>query len=208
MTAAAAPGDAFTGSRACFEDLLGWLEGAQAAGLTHAELEEQLDRRGRELLRRMYQGQLDLRALREQPVEVTDADGVRHGAVEADHRRPLSTLFGTVQVSRWAYRRRGHANLYPADAALNLPAEQHSHGVRRVAATEAIRGSFQEAAAALGRRTGTPHGKRQTEALTARAAADVADFYATRRPPAAQQASCWATRVSAASQAVRLNTLL
>lgn len=34
MTAAAAPGDAFTGSRACFEELLGWLEGTEAAGLT------------------------------------------------------------------------------------------------------------------------------------------------------------------------------
>jgi hypothetical protein len=37
------------------------------------------------------------------------------------------------------------ANLYPADAALNLPVEKHSHGVRRLAAIEAARGSFQDA---------------------------------------------------------------
>ncbi|MGB8379626.1 MAG: hypothetical protein WCG47_00030 [Dermatophilaceae bacterium] len=116
MSVAGAAADPFSGSRACLEELIGWLEGTEAAGLTHAQLEEQLDRRGRELLRRMYQGQLDLRALRERRAQVTDAEGVRHGAVETDHVRPLSTLFGTVEVTRFAYRHRGHANLYPADA--------------------------------------------------------------------------------------------
>jgi hypothetical protein len=76
-------GDPFGRSRACFAELVGWLEGAEAAGLSHAELEDELDRRGRELLRQMLQGQLDLRALRERrAARVEDADGVRHGAVE------------------------------------------------------------------------------------------------------------------------------
>ena len=44
--------------------------------------------------------------------EVKDADGVRHGAVETGHTRPLATIFGSVSVTRLAYRRRGHANLY------------------------------------------------------------------------------------------------
>ncbi len=156
--------------------------------MSHSELEEQLDRRGRELLRQMLQGQLDLRALREQrEAQVADADGVRHGCIEADHSRPLTSVFGTVTVTRLAYRHRGHANLYPADAALNLPVERHSHGLRRLAALEASRGSFDEARAALGRATGSSVGKRQVEQLTTRAAADVADFYATRRKlPAAE----------------------
>ena len=183
MSPAGAPADPFANSRACVEDLIGWLEGTEATGLTHAELEAQLDRRGRELLRRMFQAQLDLRALREQRLAVVDADGVPHRAVEAGHIRPLATLFGTVSVARMAYRHRGHANLCPADGGLNLPAERHSHGLRRLAAVEASRGSFDEAAGAIGRRTGTPIGKRQVESLTARAAVDVADFYASRRPP-------------------------
>ena len=150
--------------------------------MSHGELEEQLDRRGRELLRQMMQGQLDLRALREQrAAEVADADGVRHGWVEPGHRRPLTSIFGTVAVTRLAYPHRGHANLYPADAALNLPVERHSHGLRRLAAIEASRGSFEEARAAIDRATGTSVGKRQVEELSARAAADVDDFYATRR---------------------------
>jgi hypothetical protein len=177
----------FAGSRACFEELLGWLEGTEAAAMTHAELEDALGERGRELLRQMHQGELDLRALREERAEVTDAEGVRHGAVEPGHVRPLATIFGAVGVCRFAYRHRGHANLHPTDAALNLPAERHSHGIRKLAAIEASRGSFDEAASAIARTTGQAIGKRQVESLTARAAADVEDFYASRRPPPAHK---------------------
>jgi bifunctional DNA-binding transcriptional regulator/antitoxin component of YhaV-PrlF toxin-antitoxin module len=64
---------------------------------------------------------------------------------------------------------------------LNLPEERHSHGLRRLAAIESSRGSFQDAVEAIERGTGVSVGKRQTEQLAARAAADVEDFYATRR---------------------------
>ncbi|MGH8826925.1 MAG: hypothetical protein ACRDVZ_04835 [Jiangellaceae bacterium] len=66
---------------------------------------------------------------------------------------------------------------------MNLPAERHSHGLRRLAAAEASRGSFAEAAAALDRATGQHLGKRQVEALAGRAAVDVEAFYATRAHP-------------------------
>ncbi len=173
-----APGDAFGASRESFEDLLAWLEGTEAASLSHAELEDQLDQRGRELLRQMMQGQLDLRAMREQRAdEVVDVDGVAHGAVEAGHHRPLMSIFGHVEVERLAYRHRGHANLYPADGQLNLPEELHSHGLRRLAAIEATRGSYGDTVEAIMRATGVGVGKRQVEELTARAAVDVDEFY-------------------------------
>ena len=173
--------DDFGASRECFTEVVGWLEGPDAGALSHAELEDQLDARGRELLRRMFADHLSLRALTERRLEgVRDAQARTHGAVEAGHHRRLATVFGEVEVTRLAYRRRGQLNLYPADAALNLPAERHSHGLRRLAATEASRGSFEEAAAALKRATGQHLGKRQVEALTARAAADVEAFYDTR----------------------------
>jgi len=180
--------ESFGHSRECFGQVLGWLEGPDAAALSHAELEDQLDSRGRELLRRMFQDHLSLRAVTETRLdEVLDAQARAHGAVEAGHRRPLATVFGEVEVTRLAYRRRGSRNLYPADAALNLPAERHSHGLRRLAAAEAARGSFEEAAAALERATGQRLGKRQVEALTDRAAVDVEAFYATRTHPAGDE---------------------
>ena len=177
--------DAFAASRACFAELVEFTDGAPAASLDHGALEEQLATRGRELLRQLYQDHLDLRAEREARLtSVTDAHGVARRRVEADHERRLATVFGPVMVRRLAYRAPGAANLHPADAALNLPAEKHSHGLRRLAATEAARGSFDEAAAALGRATGTGLGKRQVEGLTVRAAADFTAFYAIHRQPA------------------------
>ena len=99
------------------------------------------------------------------------------------HRRRLTSVFGEVVVDRLAYRRRGHHNLHPADAVLNLPPESHSHGLRRLAAIEATRGSFDAGVAALERATGQRVGKRQVEQLTSRAAVDFEDF-STWQPPA------------------------
>jgi hypothetical protein len=168
-------------SRVCFDQMLGWLEGEQAAALSHSELEDEIEDRGRELLRRMLQDHLSLRARTEQRLDtVLDAEQVAHAAVETGHRRTLASVFGPVEVERMAYRRRGHPNLYPADAVLNLPVERHSHGLRRLAATESVRGSFEQAAAAIARASGQRIGKRQVEALTARAALDVENFYAVQ----------------------------
>jgi hypothetical protein len=81
-----------------------------------------------------------------------------------------------------AYRAPGAVNAYPADVALSLPVGRHSHGLRRLAAIESVRGSFEDAAAAIGRSTGAAVGKRQVEALALAAATDVAAFYTDRRP--------------------------
>ena len=177
MTETADP-HSFARARAQFDDVVGFLGGEAAAGLTHAELEAELGAKGRELLRQLHQDHLDLRAEREVRLpEVVGADGAARRYAEAGHSRPLATVFGEVTVERLAYRRKGEANLHPADGALNLPAERHSHGLRRLAAIESSRGSFEEAAGAIERATGSRVGKRQVEELAAASAADVEDFY-------------------------------
>lgn len=178
--------EGFSGSRERFEDLVDWLNGAEADRLEHAVLEDRLQIQGRDLLRRLLQDHLDLRAEREHRVEVTDADLVAHPAVETGHARRLGTVFGQVMVTWLAYRRRGHHNLYPADAWLNLPTGRHSHGLRRLVAVEAARGSYDATRDALARATGQELGKRQVEQLAVRAAVDFTSFYATRSQPAAR----------------------
>jgi hypothetical protein len=68
------------------------------------------------------------------------------------------------------------------DAALSLPAGRHSHGLRRPAALEAVRGSYDAATAAVDRRCGRVVGKRQIEELVKAAAEDTDAFYARRIP--------------------------
>lgn len=173
----------FTASRERFESVLGFLRGTEAAALSHAELETRLDTDGRALLRQLFSDHLELRALRERRVQVVDADGSVRGRVEHGHTRVLATMFGEVGVARLAYRSPGQPNLHPADAGLNLPEQRHSHGLRRLAAIESSRGSFDDAVQAIERATGQQLGKRQTEKLAGRTAVDFDAFYAQRKPP-------------------------
>jgi hypothetical protein len=178
-----APGQdaVFAQSRGCYQDLEDWMASEDAAGLQHGELEEQLDARGRELLRRLFQDRLDLTAAREERRrDVTGADGVVRTRAEKGRTRPLVTKFGQVTVSRLAYRSPGRANVHLLDRELNLPQEKHSHGLRKLAAIEAARGSMETAAAAITRATGVTIGKRQAEELARRCAAHVEAFYLSR----------------------------
>ena len=82
-----------------------WLASEDAAGLQHGELEQQLEVRGRELLRRLFQDRLDLTAAREERRhDVTGPDGVVRTRAERGRTWPLVTRFGQVTVSRIAYR--------------------------------------------------------------------------------------------------------
>ena len=173
--------EAFAESRKCFGELEEWAASEEAAGLQHADLEEQLEVRGRELMRQLFQDRLNATAAAEERrYDVTGEDGVVRTRAERGRERPLMTKFGQVTVPRIAYRSPGRPNVHPADAALNLPEEKHSHGLRKLAAIEAARGSMEAACAAVTRATGVQIGKRQAEGLVRRAAVDVDAFYLWR----------------------------
>lgn len=180
-----APADPFACSRICFESLAEDLAGDRAGEMTHDQLEELIGVRGRELERQLLQDHLDLRALREEQALPAGRDQRRaegRGRVERGHERVLATVLGPVTVRRLAFRAPGRPNVYPADAALSLPAGRHSHGLRRLAACEAVRGSYDTAKAAIGRQCGPVAGKRQIEELVKAAAVDTGGFYAQRVP--------------------------
>jgi hypothetical protein len=182
------PDDPFAVSKGMFAALAGELAGPAAAVLTASGLEEFLDERGREVLRQLLQDHYDLREAREEqqarehPGPVTGADGIVRTRLETGHGRLLATLFGTVLVTRCAWRCPGAGNFSPADAALSLPAGRHSHTLAKLAAVEAARGSFDGAHDAIARRCGPVIGKRQIEQAVVHAAADIPAFYAARVP--------------------------
>ncbi|MCX5315862.1 ISKra4 family transposase [Streptomyces sp. NBC_00154] len=184
-----ATADPFARSVSAFETLMCTLSGTDASAWTHAELEEHLDAAGRELLRQLLQDHLDLRAMREEeqvragsrPL-VVGPEGRARPWRETGHTRWLASMFGLVRVARVAHRGPGVGNVHPADAALSLPAGRHSMGLRRLAVTEAVRGSFDQAQQAVERRCGKVLGKRRLEELAVAAAVDVGDFYQARIP--------------------------
>ena len=177
---AATPVDGFAAAEVAFSRLAHRLQSTDTARMTHSDLEQLLEREGRELMRQLLQAHLDLRTQATAEAPVVGADQVarthaRHGT------RALETIVGTVEVSRAGHGARGHETLFPVDAALNLPVERHSFGVRRRAAEEATKGSFDEVVSVFARHSGAAVAKRQVEAVVQRAAQDFDSFYFERR---------------------------
>jgi hypothetical protein len=170
--------DAFAVSTGLFEQVKADLAGAVAAAMTHSQLEDMLGSAMREVTRSLFQDHLTLRSLTEVRVsEVVDARGVERTRIERGRTRILGTVFGKVVATRIAYRGTGVEDLHVADAVLNMPEGMYSHGVAKLAAIEAARGSFAEAAGRVNALTGAGVGYRQVCELAIDAAGDIDAFY-------------------------------
>lgn len=172
--------DSFDEARELFEQLPAFLRSEGAQQMNHSDMERELEKRGRELMRTMYQAWLDQQAPAEADGPVRDREGQERTRKRVQERN-LATVFGSVTVERTGYGAEGRASLHPLDAKLNLPVELYSLELRRRAAEEASKNSFDETVETLARYTGTKIAKRQVEELVGRAAQDFDAFYATRR---------------------------
>jgi len=180
MLALAARGaDAFAEARAELDGLEAFLGSQEACRRTHRDLERELEKRGRELLRQLSPAPLQVRGPGEAAEPVQGSDGVVRDEPHL-HERGLETVFGEVGVEGAGYGAEGVDSLHPLDANLNLPVEVYWHEVRRRAALAAAQGSFEEVVHSLGETTGAQVGKQPVEELVARAAQDFPAFYQER----------------------------
>jgi hypothetical protein len=166
-----------------YEKLVNHLRSQACQTLEHGEVESWLYQEGTELLRRLLQGHLDLRARNEGvQASVVGSEGEVRPHRRKDCQRQLESLFGEVTVTRLGYSSKqvGISALYPEDGKLNLPVDQYSDGVRRRVAVEASKVSFAETSATIGETTGAQVGKRQCEEITVKVAQDFDAFYAQR----------------------------
>ena len=168
----------FSRARAHATKVEGILTSDEMIRKPHSDLEEMLAGQGREWARLMLEENLRLRAQLEKRIEVEGADGVRRVRAR-DSERHIETVLGRVPVQRLAYQAPGSSDLHPMDAALNLPSEMFSHGVRRAVARRAATMSFDEVVDEL-REDGISIAKRQVEELAIRAAQDFDAFYEQR----------------------------
>lgn len=168
--------DGFAEAREEYDCMEAYLVSKEARSLTHSELEREIEKRGRELMRRLLEAHLEIRGPGEAVGPVEGSDGVVRDE-ERLHKRGLETIFGEVEVKRLGYGAEGSQSLHPLDADLNLPAELYSHQVRRRVAEQAAKGSFDSVVEELSKTTGAKVGKRQVEEMTARGAQDFEAFY-------------------------------
>ena len=164
-----------------FEHIVDYLDAKETSAMTHSELERELEKKGRELMRKLLQEHLDNRSPgRCDDPPVQGADGVVRSRVRLQQRE-LETVFGTVSIQRAGYGQQGVKSQHPLDAELNLPEERYSLEMRRRVAEEAAKSSFDETFESIGKNTGGHVPKRQVEELVMRAAQDFDAFYQTRQ---------------------------
>jgi hypothetical protein len=189
----------FSQARFAFRQLETWLTSEEANLASEAWVEEQLDLRGREVLRLMLQAHLRQRgtgdvgaALRvfsppDAPVALTpppdgpappdagQAQPVRHGEKRL-HGLTLRTVFGKVEVTRTAYVAAGQDSVHPLDEQLRLPERSFSHPLQERLVHRVVQGPFGEAVADVEHDTGIKMSKRSAEQIVQEAAVDFPAF--------------------------------
>lgn len=171
--------DPFAQARQSFGAIETFLGSKEACSLKESDLERELEKRGRELMRQLLQAHIEVRGPGEAAGPVKGGDGEER-VQQRLHDRGLETVFGEVRIERAAYVAKGMESLHPMDADLNLPEEVYSHEVRRRVAMEAAKSSYDEVVGLLGETTAAEVGKRQTEELVMRSAVDFDAFYKER----------------------------
>ena len=165
-----------------FSAIVTSLHSPHSQQLDHGQIEQFLDTKGGELLRRLFQGYLDYRADTEPDGESLEGnDHIIRPHRRQGTQRHLDTLFGEGVVSRRSYSARGVESRFALDAQLNLPPNKYSDGLRQRLAQEVAVMSFDET---LDRLDQTPAGhipKRQSEQVVVKVTQDFEAFYKTRQ---------------------------
>ncbi len=178
----------FEDAEAAFYGLTRRLVEPAVMNMTHGQVEAVIETDGREILRQLYQGYINLRGSGDVGPSVLGSDGVLRTHKDESHR-VMETLFGRVEVNRMGYRMPGVPTLFPLDAELNLPDSLYSHGAQQRVARSAASTSYETTVAELAATTGASVPKRQAEETAVRAAADFDEFYALREEQAASSAA-------------------
>jgi exonuclease VII small subunit len=163
-----------------FEHIVRHLDSEEVRSMTHSDLERELEKKGRQLMRILLQEHLEARGPGQCEQPVRGSDGVERSQARLQERK-LETVFGTVSVERVGYGQEATESLHPLDAELNLPDERYSLELRRRVAEEAAKSSFDETLESIGKTTGGHVPKRQIEELVMRAAQDFDAFYEMRQ---------------------------
>ena len=154
----------FSEAQEQLEQLIQKLQSEHYVKSEHGDIEKFINRDGQEILRRLLQGWLDMKAADEENHgSVTSALGDNLNHVRSGTRRKLNSLFGSVTVTRKSYSQMNKSSLFPADAELNLSNDSYSDGIRYRVSKEAIRGSFDEVVETVDETTGGYVPKRQSQ---------------------------------------------
>src|ERR1700691_4656658 len=111
--------DPFQLARDSFETTIKWL--SDGGAVDHSLLEGELEERGREVLRLLYQAQLDELSKTERSEAAQTP--IAEGTSVRTRSRQFESTFGRLRLCRLGYKVGEHKTHYPLDKRLNLPSE-------------------------------------------------------------------------------------
>jgi hypothetical protein len=155
------------------------------ASAPFGDVEAEIQKIGKEVLRQLAQGYLNQRSTEEDKKEFVigeDAQSRRH--VRSGCSRKLESRFGEVLVKRLGYHGPKLNFVFPLDAELNLPPNKYSQGLQSEIAHLVAVESFDETLESLERQGGGNLPKRQLQEVTAALVQDFEDFYEQPLPAA------------------------
>jgi len=146
----------------------------------HGLVEEMIHKDGFEILRLLFQGNLDERA-RVEPdlsnkLKVNDFNLYKRKGCS----RQLNCIFGMVEVRRNSYSYDGRSSVHPQDAELNLSKDSYSDGLRSKSAEFVSDLSFEKSTLNILKCTASGVPKYQIEKVVRNMSQDFDAFYKTR----------------------------
>jgi hypothetical protein len=163
-----------------FRNLEEWLFSEESLCRPIHEIELEQEQKMREVNRLLLQGHVRSRGPGDQgriiKVETADdqTETFLRGKIRACHP---TTIFGPIEVERFAYSKPKHHSVWPLEEALQLPHRTYSYELQRRLTKEAVKGSFLEGCSSVEGSTGVKVPKRSAELITAEAAQDFDAFY-------------------------------
>lgn len=182
-----------------------WLRADSTLELPAHEVEEETNRRGREVLRLILEAHFRARGSgavgpalqRLDPGPAAAADTPASAPPPATpptaplplthkrlHPRTLKTIVGPVRIERTGYGAAGQSSVHPLDAQAALPALSFSYPLQQRLTRGAVQGPYDEVIDNLEAQTGMRLSKRSAEKVIQEAAVDFAAFYDRPLPPA------------------------
>lgn len=175
-----------------FAALEEWLLSRETRQLSLHQVEQEQERRGREIQRLLLEAHIAYRGIGEVgPAIAVRSVGREEGPVcysqrRLDVRHP-QTIFGPITVNRLGYGHEGEASMHPLDEQVQLPDRSFSYELQRRVIKAAVQGPFDEAIGRVEESTGVRIPKRSAEEMVQEAACDFEEFYQQRIPPSEAQ---------------------
>jgi hypothetical protein len=164
-----------------FAELVSWMRSKPTRALPLHDVERLEEERIREVARQLLQEHINARGHGAVGHALKRADGQRLTAPRLRERRYVS-IFGPVQIHRWAYGAAGTRAIAPLDKQMNLPQRSYSYELQKRVTRQGALGPFAAARETVAEWSGVEVPKRRVEALAVEAAQDGATFYTPKTP--------------------------